>query len=95
MLELRANCECIFSLTTLQRTTCWLLSREQAANQSHALIWLSLGILSALTKRIEASKNEFATTLWATTFSSLNRRQLEEDHQEQGMLSLTLTLRLF
>ena len=61
MLELRANCECIFSLTTLQRTTCWLLSREQAANQSHSLIWLSLGILSALTKRIEASKNEFAT----------------------------------
>ena len=61
MLELRANCECIFSLTTLQRRTCWLQSREQAANQSHSLIWLSSGILSALTKWIEAPKNEFAT----------------------------------
>lgn len=47
--------------TTLQRRTCWLPSREQAANQNHSLIWLSPGTLSALTKRIEASKNEFAT----------------------------------
>ena len=46
---------------TMQRRTCWLLSRERAANQSHSLIWLSSGILSALTKRIDASKNEFAT----------------------------------
>ena len=46
---------------TLQRRTCWLPSREQADNQSHSLIWLSSGILSALTKRTEASKKEFAT----------------------------------
>ena len=89
-LEFRANCECSFSLTTLQRRTCWLPSREQAANQSHSLIWLSPGIL--IVRWPNGSKpprTSLPPTLWATTFYTLNRRQLEQDHHGQGMLSPT------